>query len=519
MIIIKRIRYKIFLTIAISAFLLAMVPSITAQRGFGGFDRDEEELRLVERFDTDGDGILNTTERAAARESLTSTTQRGMGGFSRGGSTASGTPGPELSPADVEWYDDEPLYDLLTLRTLFLEFENDDWERELADFYHTGVEVPAQLTVDGETYTDVGVRFRGNTSYSMVSAGLKRPLNLTIDYVRDDQRLLGYRTLNLHNGHTDPSFLRTVLYQYIAREYIPALKANYVRLVINGESWGIYVNVEQYNTDFIDEWFGTREGGRWKVPANMRGGGGLNYLGEDPAAYKSVYEIKSKDESTSWADLINLCRVLNETPLDELEEVLEPILDIDGALRFLAIEKTLVNNDGYWIRASDYLLYQDEAGRFHLIPYDVNESMTAGGGMGGRGGRFGGGPGGGGGVTLDPLTGANDSNKPLLYRLLAIPSLKARYLSYIRDIAEKWLDWDRIGPLAQQYQELIAADIEIDTRKIFTTEAFYSGLDQDTATQSSSTYSGGSGTSLRSFVDQRREYLLSHPEVSNAARL
>lgn len=518
MIIFKRIRYKIFLTIAIAAFLLATVPSITAQRGFGGFDRDEEELQLVERFDADGDGILNTSERAAARESLSTTPRGGMDRFGRGGYAVSVAPGPELSPADVEWYDDEPLYDLQTLRTLFLEFENDDWEQELADFYHTGVEVPAQLTVDGETYAEVGVRFRGNTSYAMVSAGLKRPLNLTIDYIHDEQRLLGYRTLNLHNAHTDASFLRTVLYQYIAREYIPALKANYVRLVINGESWGIYVNVEQYNTDFVNEWYDTREGRRWKVPANMRGGGGLNYLGEDQAAYKSAYEIKSKDDSTSWAELINLCRVLSETPLDELEEALEPILDIDGALRFLAIEKALVNNDGYWIRASDYLLYQDEEGRFHTIPYDVNESMTAGGGMGGRGGRMGGGPGGGGGVSLDPLAGVNDPSKPLLYRLLAIPSLRARYLGYIHEIAEKWLDWDRIGPLAQQYQELIMSDVEIDTRKLYTTEAFNSSLDQGTATQYSSSYSRDSGTSLRSFFDQRREYLLSHPEVSDASR-
>ena len=33
------------------------------------------------------------------------------------------------------------------LRTLFLEFESADWEKELADFYHTDVEVPAKLTV------------------------------------------------------------------------------------------------------------------------------------------------------------------------------------------------------------------------------------------------------------------------------------------------------------------------------------------------------------------------------------
>jgi hypothetical protein len=35
------------------------------------------------------------------------------------------------------------------LRTLFLEFENADWEKELSDFHGTDVEVPAKLIVDG----------------------------------------------------------------------------------------------------------------------------------------------------------------------------------------------------------------------------------------------------------------------------------------------------------------------------------------------------------------------------------
>jgi spore coat protein CotH len=78
----------------------------------------------------------------------------------------------------------------------------------------TDVEVPAQMIVDGETYENVGVRFRGNTSYMMVPRGSKRPLNLTIDYGKQDQRLCGRTTLNLLNP-TDPSFLRTVLYDLI----------------------------------------------------------------------------------------------------------------------------------------------------------------------------------------------------------------------------------------------------------------------------------------------------------------
>jgi len=52
------------------------------------------------------------------------------------------------------------------------------------------------------------------------------------------------------------------------------------------------------------------------------------------------------------------------------------------------------------------------------------------------------------GVELDPLAGSTDDNKPLLRRLLAVPSLKARYLANVRTLAETWLDWEKLGPLA-----------------------------------------------------------------------
>ena len=34
-----------------------------------------------------------------------------------------------------------------------------------------------------------------------------------------------------------------------------------------------------------------------------------------------------------------------------------------------------VNTDGYWTRASDYSLFENEQGRFHVLPYDFNEAM------------------------------------------------------------------------------------------------------------------------------------------------
>ena len=55
-----------------------------------------------------------------------------------------------------------------------------------------------------------------------------------------------------------------------------------------------------------------------------------------------------------WEALVALCKVLNQTPPGRLEAALTPILDIDGVLRFLAVDNVLINGDGYWTRASDY---------------------------------------------------------------------------------------------------------------------------------------------------------------------
>ena len=72
------------------------------------------------------------------------------------------------------------MYDPATIRTIFLQFESADWEQELTAFYNTDVDVPATMIVDGRTFREVGVHFRGNSSFRMVPAGYKHSLNLTL---------------------------------------------------------------------------------------------------------------------------------------------------------------------------------------------------------------------------------------------------------------------------------------------------------------------------------------------------
>ena len=478
--------------IAALAVIVLLPLALIAQRG--GFGPMQQERKIVAQFDKDGDKRLDTAERKAAREWLATQPAGGFrgrrGGFG-GGAPEATAPGAKLTPAGVKAYPTAPVYDASVIRTVFLHFDAPDWEQELASFNNTDVDVPAQATIDGKVYPGVGVHFRGMSSYFMVPEGRKRSLNLSFDFTDEKQELGGYKTLNLLNAAGDPSFLRGVLYTHIASHYVPTPKMNYMRVAINGESWGLYLNAQQFNKDFTRDFFKSTKGTRWKVPGSPGGRAGFNYLGENAADYTQLYQITSKDDPRAWAGLIKVFKVLNETPADKLEAALAPILDVDGALKFLAVEIALVNSDGFWARASDYSLYQDEKGILHVLPHDLNEGMGA--EEGGRRGGFGQG-----GPDLDPLVGVNDDSKPLRSKLLAVPALRSKYLAYVHEIADKWLDWNTLGPIAKKYHDAIAADVKADTRKIYDDVGFVNGL-----------------AGVKRFADARRAYLL---KATSAAR-
>ncbi len=102
---------------------------------------------------------------------------------------------------------------------------------------------------------------------------------------------------------------------------------------------------------------------------------------------------------------------------------------------------------------------------------------------------------------LDPLVGLDNPSMPLRSKLLAVPALRARYLRYVREIAERDLDWKTMGPLVEKYQKLIRDDVSRDTRKLYTAEAFAEGV-----------------VKLKEFADNRRSYLLAKIPVSETGR-
>jgi hypothetical protein len=500
-------------------------------RGRGG-SRRGQRLELILKFDKDDDGILNKAERSAARKYVEEQRSseggdRGQRGGrpprpdgDRGGRPPSrgdrggrpdprgggGRPAPEprdfskaerLEPGN----DSEPdtkLYDEGTLRTLFILFKDDEWKEEMEAFYRTDVAVPADLIVNGKLYKDVGLKYRGNSSYFSVSPDLKRSMNLYIDHKHSDQKLLGYKTLNLLNSNSDPTFMREVIYSHVARDYIPAFKGNFIKVVINGESWGIYSHIQQFNKDFLEDNFGTRGGVRWKVGAGGGGRGNLGYPGDHKEDYSS-YQLKTDGANDAWKKLAEFTKVLDETPLEKLAAELNNRFDIDSALWSLALE-CVFQDEGYFTRGSDYNLYLDPDGRFHLLQHDGNEVMNIPGGPGMPSGLR--------GPEMEPFYNADNPDRPLMFKLFQVPELKARYRHHLRTITEEWITWDKIGPLVNKYAALIRDEVKKDVRRHSSFEAFEKGLIE--------TSSDGRRPKLglKPFTEGRREFLLNHPEVS-----
>jgi hypothetical protein len=480
------------------ALLLATLTSHAqvGERVVGGV---QPEAKILKRYDKDGDGALDAAERLAAMQDfgfdLTKAAQRPA------------TAARRLSPNQVRKYSTEPLFDEGVVRTIFLSFDTPTWESELAVFKDSDVQVPAMAVIDGRMLRDVGIRFRGEPSYRNSSTGNKRSFDITLNFRHRDQSFLGATRLTLLGTASDPSFLRTVLFMHIARQYYPAPGANFMRVVINGEDWGIYVNQQALDPAFTAQ-AGAGRGPIWTVPASTGARGGLEYWGEDLTPYQQVFELAhdgGRSRAQAWQSLIHLCQVLNETPPERLPAALAPLMDVDGTLRFLAVDNALMNHESYYQRGAFYGMYADERGRFHFVAHHATEALRP---MAAdrsrredaKPSRLDITP-----MGLDPLAGADHPQRPLLSRLLAVPEYRQRYLGYIRDINSKWLNWERFSALVLQERALIADDVRRDEHKLFSTEAFESSLIRNPSSKRDEL--GSANVSLKKFVEQRHDFL------------
>jgi spore coat protein CotH len=372
----------------------------------------------------------------------------------------------------------EGLYDIDGLKTIYLQFAESNWYDLLTSNYNTKKDLAAGLTYEGITYKNVGIRFRGQTSYQMVKNSKKKSFNISIDYLDTNQRLMGYKTLNLNNCFDDPSFMKEALYTALAGVNIPTAKTNFVLLVINGENWGIYSNVEQLNKDFFQEWFLSGDGTSWRAeypdtstakPKGGQGGGGfgagqcsLNYMSDDALEYSRYYTLKTNSVDNPWTNLAKACYMLNKLPVDQLYDSLKYYIDVDRCLWHIANEIVFTDDDGYVNKGGmDYYVYYDvETGRLQPIDFDGNSTFTTK------------------NVNWSPFLKEADIKYPLINRLLANPALKQRYVAHVRSIINNQLDETYTNSIIDKYKNLIDTSVKADTKKLYAYTQYTSTINE-----------------------------------------
>ena len=101
----------------------------------------------------------------------------------------------------------QDLYDLNTIQTIEINFAESNWDQLLDAAYASdaGYILAESVTINGETFDSVGVKYKGNSSYN--ANRVKNPWHIELDTYKDHE-YDGYTDIKLANGYNDPSFLR-----------------------------------------------------------------------------------------------------------------------------------------------------------------------------------------------------------------------------------------------------------------------------------------------------------------------
>jgi uncharacterized protein (TIGR03437 family) len=402
-------------------------------------------------------------------------------------------------------------FDDSAVREIRLYFSDANWYNTLYQAHNSNPEdpyFPARFRYGDTVMDSIGARFKGNASFRR--NGVKKSFKLDFNRYDADANFLGLKKLNLNTGDLQPDLMREKLFLDFAGKFVAARRAVHVRLYVNDAYYGLYIAVEQPDKTMMQSRFGDDEDGNLFEALEFRGD--LTYLGADPAAYASRYELKTNEAANDYSGLMRFIDVLNNAATADLPAKLEPICDVENMLYGIAIDILFTNLDSYVGGGGEYYLYhRSDSGRFVYIQYDSNEVFgttgdgtpnianpfamdpfwlpsTATTGPGGRPG--GGGPGGMGGTA-----------RPLMEKLWAVEAYKRTYLRQLARMLREGFDADTLGARIQQLANLIRADVYADPNKPYTNEQFETALTSQVSTGQIPLYG------LAQFVRERYDYL------------
>lgn len=143
------------------------------------------------------------------------------------------------------------------------------------------------VVIDGENYSNVGIRGKGNTSLTSVAAMGSSRYSFKVEFDKYDgtKSYHGLDKLSLNNLIQDNTMMKDYLTYQLMNEFgVAAPLCSFVYITVNGEDWGLYLAVEGVEESFLQRSYGKDYGNLYKPDSMSFGGGrgnGRNFNAED----------------------------------------------------------------------------------------------------------------------------------------------------------------------------------------------------------------------------------------------
>ncbi len=303
----------------------------------------------------------------------------------------------------------------------------------------------ADVRLGGEEFRNVGLRYRGNYSFtsSSATAPLRASLKLKLDTYGTKGSWAGIKTLNFNAGNLDATLTREALAFALFRAAgVPAPRTAYAEIrftvpgVFNNTRGGHYVMIENVNRAFLKEALPPGQGLLMKPEGTN---GGIQSLGASWASYKGVLRPDREATDHEQRRVMEFAQLISQTDVALFRARIGTYLDVEGFLRFVAVNAFIENWDSYLGGRHNYYLYLDSSDdKFRFIPWDEDLAM------GTRGGSQ--------AINLAfPMQG----NQPLIYWLLEDPAVQARYRAILKELSQTALSRTELMKLADTVETAI----------------------------------------------------------------
>lgn len=204
----------------------------------------------------------------------------------------------------------------------------------------------------------------------------------------------GLKKLTLNNMVGDPSKVReTITYDLFREMNIAAPRTGYAKVtllvknasgvVVDTLDYGLYLNVETLDKEFLPRWYGANNlkhlyEGSYSINAEGNPQGcDFTDLSDASLVSPRCFEIdESAVDPESRTDLASLITAATAdlTPWDWRENIKSQI-DLSQMVTMWATEVYTAHWDGYINSGNNYYVHSDASGKFTMLPWGVDDSL------------------------------------------------------------------------------------------------------------------------------------------------